>query len=124
MCFMVIDNEVKSLDNDDPLDDEFDEKPSYDELLNGVNDLHMKYEKLALKNSALKKKIFSLTKELKDSLKEKKTKITCDVCSNLKNENVLIKEKFNDLIKIIHNFTNGKKNFDSMLGKQKCVFEK
>ena len=69
MCFMAIDIEVKCLDNDDLLDDEFDEKPSYDELLDDFNDLHMKYEKLALKNDTLKKKIFSLTKELEDSLK-------------------------------------------------------
>ena len=124
MCFMAIDNEVISLDNDDLLDDEFHEKPSYDEFLDEFNDLHMKYEKLALKNSSLKRKIFNLTKELEDSLKEKKMKNTCDVCSNLKNENVLFKEKVNDLTKIVHNFTNGKKNFDLMLSKQKCVFEK
>ena len=121
---MAIDNEVKSLDNDDLLDDEFDAKSSYDELLNDFNDLYMKYVKLALKNSAFKKKIFSLTKELEDSLKEKKMKITCDVSSNLKNENVLLKEKFNDLTKIVHKFTNRKKNFDLMLGIQKCVFDK
>ena len=124
MCFMAIDNEVKSLDNDDLLDDEFDAKSSYDELLNDFNDLYMKYVKLALKNSALKKKIFSLTKELEDFLKEKKMKITCDVSSNLKNENVLLKEKFNDLTKIVYKFTNRKKNFDLMLGIQKCVFDK
>ena len=75
----------------------------------------MKYEKLALKNNALKKKIFSLTKELEDSLKEKK-KLTCKTCSNLKNENILLNKKVNDLTKILH-FTNGKKNFDLMLGK-------
>ena len=44
MCFMAIDNEVKSLelDDDDLLDDEIDEKPSYDELLDDFNNLHMK----------------------------------------------------------------------------------
>ena len=69
MCFMPTDNEVKSLelDNDDLFDDEIDEKPSYNELLDDFNDLHMKYKKLDLKNIALKKKIFSLTKELEDS---------------------------------------------------------
>ena len=74
MCFMAIDSEVKSLelDNDDLLDDEIDEKPSYDELLDDFNDLHMKYKKLALKNIALKRKILSLTKELEGSSKKKK----------------------------------------------------
>ena len=83
----------------------------------------MKFEKLALKNNALKNKIFSSTKELEDSLEEKK-KLTCETCCNLKNENILLNEKVNDLTKIVHNFTNGKKNFDLMLGKQKCVFDK
>ena len=115
MCFMAFENEVNSLDNDDLLEDEFDEKPSYNELLDDFNDLYMKFEKLALKNNALKKKIFSLTKELQDSLEEKK-KLTCETCCNLK--------KVNDLTKIVHNLTNGKKNFDLMLGKQKCVFDK
>ena len=66
ICFMVIDSELKSLelDNDDLLDDKVDEKPSYDELLNDFNDLHRKYEKFALKNISLKKKILNLTKEL------------------------------------------------------------
>ena len=53
---MAINNEVKSLDNDDLLDDEFNEKPSYDELLDDFNDLHMKFEKLALKIMLLKRK--------------------------------------------------------------------
>ena len=42
----------------------------------------------------------------------------------MKNENILLNEKLNDLTKIVHNFTNGKKKFDLMLGKQKCVFDK
>ena len=33
MCFMAIDDEVISLDHDDLLDDDCDDKPSYDELL-------------------------------------------------------------------------------------------
>ena len=56
MCFMAIDDEVISLDHDDLLDDDFD-KPSYDELLDDFNDLHMRFEKLALKNNVLEKKI-------------------------------------------------------------------
>ena len=77
MCFMAIDSEVKSLelDNDDLLDDEIDEKPSYDELLDDFNDLNMKYKKLSLKNISRKRKILSLTKEVEDAPKEKKNKI-------------------------------------------------
>ena len=51
-------------------------------------------------------------------------KLTCNVCVRLKNENGLLNEKVSDLTKIVHNFTNGKKNFDLMLGRQKYVFDK
>ena len=50
---MAIDNEVKSLDNDDLLDDDFDDKPLYDELFDDFNDLHMKFKKLVLKHNIL-----------------------------------------------------------------------
>ena len=93
-------------------------------MLDDFNDLHMKHEKLALENISLKKKILSLIKELEDFSKEKKTKLTCDVCASLMNENGLFNEKVIDLIKIIYNFSNGKKNFDLILGGQKCVFDK
>ena len=33
-------------------------------------------------------------------------------------------KKISDLAKIVHNFTNGKKNFNLMLGGQKCIFDK
>ena len=74
VCFIAIDNEVKylKLDNDGLLDETIDEKPSYDELLNDFNDLHMKYEKLALKNIALKKKILSLQKNIRIFQKKRK----------------------------------------------------
>ena len=84
MCFIAIDNEINSLelDNDDLLHDEIDEKNSYDELLDNFNNFHTEYKKLALKNIDLKRKILSLTKELEDSLKEKKMKLTRDVCAS------------------------------------------
>ena len=56
MCFMAIGDEVISLDHDDLLDDDFD-KPSYDELLDDFNDLHIRFEKLALKTMLLKRKL-------------------------------------------------------------------
>ena len=64
MCFIAIDNEIKSLKlNDDYLfDDEINEKTSYDELPDDLNDLHRKCKNFLLKNVALKKKILSLTK--------------------------------------------------------------
>ena len=64
-----------------------------------------------------------MTKELEDSLKENK-KLTCETCCNLKIENILLNEKANDLTKVVHNFTNGKKNFDLMLGKQNVFLTK
>ena len=69
-CFINIDDEVKSLElNSDEFNDEFDDL-SDKELLNDVNDSHRNYEKLILKNGALKKKISSLSKELEDFSKE------------------------------------------------------
>ena len=61
MCFMAIDSEVKSLelDNDDLLDDEIDEKPSYDELLDDFNDFHMEQKKLVLIIFILKEKFLT-----------------------------------------------------------------
>ena len=123
MCFMAIDYEVRSLDHDDLLGNDMD-RPSYDELLDEFNDLHMRFEKLALKNNVLRKKILSLSKELKESLKIKEVVLTCDVCDSLKKENASLNENVLDLTKIVHNFTNGKNNFDLMLGQQKCVFNK
>ena len=50
--FITTDSVVKSLelDNDDLLDNEFDKKPFFDELLNDFNDFYKKYKKLTLKN--------------------------------------------------------------------------
>lgn len=39
-------------------------------------------------------------------------------------ENISLKEKVEDLTKIIYKFTEGKKNFDLILGNQKFVFDK
>ena len=69
-------------------------------------------------------KILSLSKELEDSLKKKEVVLTSNLCDTLKIENASLKEKVLDLTKIFHNFTNGKKHFDLMLGQQKCVFDK
>ena len=62
-------------------------------MLDDFNDLHRKYEKIALKNITLKKKILSLAKELEDFTKEKKKELTCDVCASLKSKNGLLNEK-------------------------------
>ena len=50
MCFMAIDDKVKSLElneesSDDEFDDEFDDL-SYEKLLNDFNDLYRNYENL------------------------------------------------------------------------------
>ena len=124
MCFMAIDDEVTSLDYDDLLDDECDEKPSYDELLDDFNDLHMRFEKLALKNNALKKKVLNLSKELDEALKIKEVTLSCKNCDSFKMENASLQEKVLDLTKTLHKFANGKKYFDMMLGQKKCFFDK
>ena len=125
---MAIDDELKSLElNDKSSDDEFDDEfnvLSYKELLNYFNYLHRNYEKLIFKNGALKQKISSLSKELEDFSKENEVILTYDTCDFFKNENAFLNEKILDLTKIVHNFTNGNKNFDLMLGGQKCVFDK
>ena len=86
--------------------------------------MHEQYKKLSLKNVALKKKILSLTKELKDFSKEKKNKLTYDMCANLKVGKGGLYKEIDDLLKIVYKFTNEKKNFDMMLGKQRGMFDK
>ena len=65
-----------------------------------------------------------MTKELEDLSKEKKKELTCDVCASLKNENGLLNKKVVDLTKIVHNFTNRKKNFELILGGRSVVLTK
>ena len=72
----------------------------------------------------LKKKIYSLSKDLEDFLKEKEVVLTCGAFKLLKNENASLIEKDLDLTKIVYKFTNGKKFFEIMLGRQKCIFDK
>ena len=62
---MAFNDEVSSLNSSDLLDDDFDERPSYDELLDDLNELHMRFEKLSQKNCALKKKFQIYQKSLK-----------------------------------------------------------
>jgi hypothetical protein len=42
----------------------------------------------------------------------------------LVNENKELKFKFENLTKILTNFTNGKTNLDNLLDSQRCVFDK
>ena len=90
----------------------------------GVNDLHKNYEKLIFKNNALKKKILSLSKIVEEFTKEREVKLPCSNCDILSKKNTSLNNKIFDLTNIVHTFTNGKKNFDIMLGRQKCVFDK
>ena len=62
-----------------------------------------------------------MSKKFEDFSKENEEILTCD---SLKNENASLNAKILDLTKIVHNFTNGKKIFDLMLGGKKCVFYK
>ena len=100
MCYMAIDDEVKSIElnesSDAKFDDEFNDL-SYDKLLNDYHDLHKSYEKLILKNDALEKKISILSKELEDFSKEKEVILTCDTCNSLENKNASLNAKVLDL---------------------------
>ena len=85
MCFMAINDEVKSFKLNESSNDEFDDEfndLSYDELLNDFHDLHKSYEKLILKNGIFKKKISNLSKALEDFSKEKEVILTCDSLKN------------------------------------------
>ena len=65
-----------------------------------------------------------MTRELEDSSNENTMKLTCDVCVSLKNENGLLNDKVSYLTKIVHNFTNEKKNVDLILGGQSVFLTK
>ena len=112
MCFMALNDEVEiqnTLVDDDTLYDEL--SIAYDELLTN-------FEKLATKATLLKKKNASLSIELeKISVIEKENE-------NLRNENISLKERVDDLTKVVYKFTLGKKTFDMMISEQRCVFNK
>ena len=112
MCFMALNDEVEiqnSLANDDILYDDL--SIVYDELLTN-------FEKLATKTTLLKKKNASHSIELEQiSVLEKENE-------NLTSKNILLKERVDDLTKVVHKFTLGKKTFDMMISEQRCVFNK
>ena len=90
----------------------------YDELSIAYDELLTNFEKLATKATLLKKKNASLSIELeKISALEKGNE-------SLTNENISLKERVDDLTKVVHKFTLGKKNFDMIISKQRCVFNK
>ena len=117
MCFMAIEDEVTSPKTKSSTNE-------YDELLEAFEELHDEYEKVILKNKVLKKKILENALELETLQKEKSIEKVYESCDSLKKENLSLHEKVEDLTRIAHNFTNGKKNFDLMLGSQRCVFNK
>lgn len=45
-------------------------------------------------------------------------------CNSLIKDNSSLKEKILDLTKIVNKFTQGKKNFDRIISKHKCIFDK
>lgn len=89
------------------------ENPSYEELQNVLEEVYEELEKLGIKYTALKKKNSSLINEI-DVLKKESI--------NSKDENLELKKKVADLEKTVENFTNGKRNFEKLLGSQRCVF--
>ena len=108
LCLMAKDDiEVTNLDNI--------ENPSYEELQNVLEEIYEEFEKLGIKYTALKKKNSSLTNEIEILRKESII---------LKDENLELNKKKTDLENIVENFTNGKRNFEKLLGSQRCVFDK
>ncbi|KAG6668099.1 hypothetical protein CIPAW_01G148100 [Carya illinoinensis] len=108
LCLMAKDNiEVTNLDNI--------ENPSYEKLQNVLEEVYEKFEKLGIKYTALKKKNSSLTNEIEILRKESII---------LKDENLELNKKKTDLENIVENFMNGKRNFEKLLGSQRCVFDK
>ena len=72
MCFMAIDDEVKSLElNNDEFNDEFDHL-SYEELLNDFNNLHWNMKNSFLRMVLLKRKFLICQKSLKIFQKKRK----------------------------------------------------
>ena len=72
----------------------------------------------------LKRKFLGYLKWLKNLQKIKEVKLLCSNCDTLSKENTSLNDKILDLTEVVHKFTIGKKNFDMMLGGQKCVFDK
>ena len=105
MCFMALNKEVQTQNScvDDFLYDEL--SLSFDELLANL-------EKLATKVTFFKKKNASHFIEF-----EKISTIENEKEALVK-ENILLKEKLEDLTKIVYKFTLGKKNFDMLICEQ------
>ena len=131
---MAIENKISSLEpkiefHDSDTSSEFSENDSvcdlsYENLLSDFNDLHENYKKLILKNNALKKEILSLSKMVEKFTEGEEVICLVVIVMFYKKKNTSLNDKVLDLTKIVHKFTSGKKNFDMMLGGQKCVFDK
>ncbi|XP_024019082.1 uncharacterized protein LOC112090920 [Morus notabilis] len=115
MCFMVIDDNEVTSNSKLHIEENSITSFSNEDIEHAFSELHEEYTKLAHRNASHRKTIELLKKEITLLTNEKST-ILC--------ENVSLKEKVDDLTKIILKFTNGKKNFDQMLGGQRCVFNK
>ena len=103
ICFMALNDDVEiqnSLVDDDIL---------YDELSIAYDELLINFEKLATKATLLKKKNASLFNELEKILVLEKEN------ENLTNENISLKERVDDLTKVVHKFILRKKTFDMIV---------
>jgi cell division protein ZapA len=106
-------------------------------LSNELNDLKSKNEILEKqinslndKNLFLEEEIIKLEVKLQNCIEKMNANDVETSSQIVYNSNILINEnkelklKVENLIKILTNFTNGKKNFDNLLGSQRCVFNK
>ena len=115
MCFMAIDDNEVTSNSKLHIEENSITSLSYEDIELEFSELHEEYSKLAHRNASHRKTIEQLKEEI-TLLTNEKNNALC--------ENVSLKEKIDDLTKIVLKFTNGKKNFDQMLGGQRCVFNK
>ena len=136
---------LMAIGDDDDLNEVSD--PTYEELYDAFQDLHIELMKIGKKNVCLKKEMAKLKNEneslnarivclevgnktLHDeiALSNEKPSILHEHLKShideLKNENEMLKKKSNELNEIVLKFTNGQKMLDNMLNSQKCVFDK
>ncbi|XP_024021626.1 uncharacterized protein LOC112091667 [Morus notabilis] len=107
MCFMAIDDNEVTSNSKLHIEENSIITFSNKDIEHAFSELHEEYTKLAHRNASHRKTIELLKKDI-TLLTNEKSMILC--------ENVTLKEKVDDLTKIILKFTNGKKNFDQMLG--------
>ena len=121
LCLMAVNNEVIDFhsaqsDNDNDIDDLYSEL--YDDLIKAKKSANLSKKII----SSLESNSENLQKENDDLLKEIQSLKSSlpKVCSNCEK----LQSKIDDLNKTLEKFTNGKKNLETLIGSQRCTFNK